>query len=124
MKEPIMRMRRVIKAAVKYVTNHVVNWIPSHTFRHAWYTHVLGWSIAPDATILMGQYIQMPGLRASGWLVSIGTRSVINRGCLLYTTGGLVIGDNVSISGRGVAHHWRARYEQSQFRRLLPTHHH
>ncbi len=30
--------------------------------------------------------------------VSIGKGSVINNSCLLYTTGGLVIGENVSIS--------------------------
>jgi maltose O-acetyltransferase len=59
---------------------------------------VLGWSIAPDATILMGQYIQLAGLHSSGRGVSIGRRTVINRGCLLYTNGGLAIGDNVSIA--------------------------
>ncbi|HEY7973729.1 MAG TPA: acyltransferase, partial [Ktedonobacterales bacterium] len=38
------------------------------------------------------------GLRASGALVTIGEGTVINRGCLLYTTGGLHIGKQVSIS--------------------------
>jgi maltose O-acetyltransferase len=40
----------------------------------------------------------MAGLRASGSLVSIGEGTVINHGCLLYTTGGLHIGRQVSIS--------------------------
>src|SRR5215469_16904597 len=46
----------------------------------------------------MGQYIQMAGISSSGRKVSIGRGTVINHGCLLYTTGGLTIGENVSIS--------------------------
>jgi len=46
----------------------------------------------------MGQQVQMAGLRSSGARVSIGEGSVINHGCLLYTTGGLTIGRQVSVS--------------------------
>src|SRR5579862_2324492 len=91
-------MKKVFNAAVKYATNHIIAHIPSHKVRRAWYRRVLRWHIEPHATILMGQYVQMAGIRTSGMKVSIGKGSVINHGCLLYTTGGLVIGENVSIS--------------------------
>src|SRR5579883_2653206 len=91
-------MKRGLAAAMKYLTNHVVNHIPSYTIRHAWYRDVLGWSIGPGASILLNQHIQMAGVRSSGRKVVIGKGTVINYGCLLYTTGGIVIGDQVSIS--------------------------
>ncbi|HLZ63933.1 MAG TPA: acyltransferase [Ktedonosporobacter sp.] len=91
-------MRRILAAALRYMTNHVISHIPSYTARHAWYRHMLGWRLGPKVAILMGQYVQMGGVRSSGKHVSIGKGTVINYGCLLYTTGGLVIGENVSIS--------------------------
>lgn len=91
-------MKRVIAAIIKYFTNHIVSHIPSYTIRHAWYHKVLGWTIGPGASILMGQHVQMAGARSSGKKVIIGKDSVINQGCLLYTTGGLIIGEHVSIS--------------------------
>lgn len=91
-------MKRIIIALAKYLTNHVITYIPSHTIRRAWYRHVLRWRIGPRATILMGQYIQIGGIRSGSTKVSIGRGTVINRGCMLYTTGGLIIGENVSIS--------------------------
>ncbi len=91
-------MKSLFSAAIKYTTNHIITHIPSHSIRLAWYRRVLGWRIGPEVTILMGQHIQMAGARSSGKKVSIGKGSVINHGCLLYTTGGLIIGENVSIS--------------------------
>jgi maltose O-acetyltransferase len=91
-------MKQVLGAVVKYSTNYLINHIPSYTVRHAWYRHVLGWHIGPGAAILMGQHVQMAGVRTSGRKVSIGRGTMINQGCLLYTIGGLVIGENVSIS--------------------------
>ncbi|MBO0777493.1 MAG: acyltransferase [Ktedonobacteraceae bacterium] len=91
-------MKLFVTALMKYLTNNLITYIPSHTLRNAWYRHVLGWKMAPGTTILMRQYIQMAGLRTSGRKVAIGTGTVINHGCLLYTTGGLVIGQHVSIS--------------------------
>lgn len=90
--------RDVARQALKYATNEIIQRIPSYTLRHAWYRRVLGWDLHPTASILMGQQVQMAGLRASGAVVSIGEGSVINRGCLLYTTGGLRIGRQVSVS--------------------------
>lgn len=90
--------RDVARQALKYATNEIVQHIPSYTLRHAWYRRVLSWDLHPTASVLMGQQVQMAGLRASGALVSIGEGSVINQGCLLYTTGGLRIGKQVSVS--------------------------
>ena len=91
-------MRTILAAAIKYTTNHVIVHIPFHSIRCAWYRRVLGWRIGSGVTILMGQHIQMAGVRSSGRKVSVGKGTVINNGCLLYTTGGLTIGENVSIS--------------------------
>ncbi len=91
-------MKRVFGALIKYLTNHFINHIPSYTIRHAWYRRLLGWYIGPKAAVLMGQHVQMAGVRTSGKKVYIGKGTVINQGCLLYTTGGILIGENVSIS--------------------------
>ena len=91
-------MKQVLSAAVKYATNHIINHIPSYTIRYAWYRHMLGWYIGPSVTILMGQHVQIGGVRSSGKKVHIGKGTVINWDCMLYTTGGLTIGENVSIS--------------------------
>jgi maltose O-acetyltransferase len=91
-------VKEIVTAALKYITNHVIGHIPSHTIRRTWYRRVLGWRIGPKAAILMGQHIQMGGIRTSGTKVSIGRGTIINHGCLLYTTGGLIIGEHVSIS--------------------------
>src|SRR6266699_5241406 len=91
-------MKYLFASLIRYATNHIINHIPSYTVRHAWYRRIVGWRIGPKAAILMGQYVQMAGVRTSGQKISIGRGTVINQGCLLYTTGGLVIGENVSIS--------------------------
>jgi maltose O-acetyltransferase len=91
-------MKQLAGALLRYATNHLISHIPSYTLRRAWYRRVLGWRIGPDVFILMGQYVQMAGARSSGRKVSIGKGTVINYGCLLYTTGGLSIGEGVSIS--------------------------
>jgi maltose O-acetyltransferase len=90
--------RDLVRATMKYATNGVVQHIPFYAARHWWYRRMLGWDLHPSASILMGQQVQLAGLRASGARVSIGEGSVINRGCLLYTTGGLQIGRQVSVS--------------------------
>jgi maltose O-acetyltransferase len=90
--------RTIPTAVIKYVTNAVVNHIPSYTLRHLWYQRALGWRLGEGTSILMGQYIQMGALRHGRTVVSIGADSVINRGCFLYVTGGLTIGESVSIS--------------------------
>lgn len=98
MRKGVSLIRRTVAATVKYVTNYIVAYVPSHTIRHAWYRRVLGWDIGRNVSILMGPYIQMTGIRTSGRRVSIGNGTVINQRCLIYTSGGLIIGNNVSIS--------------------------
>lgn len=95
---PRLTARDVVRATAKYVTNGVIQHIPFFAARHWWYRRALGWNLHPTASILMGQQVQMAGLRSSGARVSIGEGSVINHGCLLYTTGGLTIGRQVSVS--------------------------
>jgi O-antigen/teichoic acid export membrane protein/acetyltransferase-like isoleucine patch superfamily enzyme len=91
-------LKRFAAASVKYATNHVIGHVPLYWVRHGWYRRVLGWRVGPKASVLMGQQIQMAGVRTSGRGVSIGTGTVINHGCYLYTTGGLLIGEHVSVS--------------------------
>jgi acetyltransferase-like isoleucine patch superfamily enzyme len=86
----------MLNALIKYMTNHLIAHIPFHSVRLAWYRRVLGWQIGPRATLLLGQHVQLGGIRSTK--VSIGKGTVINEGCFLYTTGGLIIGENVSIS--------------------------
>jgi acetyltransferase-like isoleucine patch superfamily enzyme len=86
----------MLNALIKYMTNHLIAHIPFHSIRLAWYRRVLGWQIGPRATLLLGQHVQLGGIRSTK--VSIGKGTVINEGCFLYTTGGLIIGENVSIS--------------------------
>jgi len=91
-------MKDVIRDLIKYLTNHIISHIPSYTIRYTWYRKVLGWTIGPNASILLGLHVQMAGLHSSGQKVRIGKNSVINYDCLVHVTGGLVIGENVSIS--------------------------
>ena len=93
-----LRLRRLSPAVVRYITNRVVGVIPFYRIRHAWYHYALGWYLGPDAAILMGQDVEMRDVRASGRRVSIDSGTVIDQGCRLSTTGGLVIGRRVYIS--------------------------
>jgi O-antigen/teichoic acid export membrane protein/acetyltransferase-like isoleucine patch superfamily enzyme len=94
----LVATRRTGAAGVKYLTNYLMSYVPSYTLRYLWYRNVLGWDIGEGTTILMGQYIQMTGIRTSGRRVSIGNGTVINQKCLIYTSSGLIIGNHVSIS--------------------------
>jgi maltose O-acetyltransferase len=91
-------MGEFLGALLRYVTNHVISHLPSYTLRHAWYRHVLGWQIASDARILMGQHLQTGGARSGRHKVSIGKGSVINDHCRMHINGGITIGERVSIS--------------------------
>lgn len=85
--------------AVNYLTNYVVNRIPSYTLRHLWYRRVLGVQIGEGSGILLGCYIwfHSPGqVRRNG--LRIGEQTRINRNCCLDTRGSLSIGNYVNIS--------------------------
>jgi acetyltransferase-like isoleucine patch superfamily enzyme len=89
-------MGQLSVALVKYATNHIISHIPFYAVRHGWYRSILRWKIAPKVTILMGQHVQLSSVRNQK--VSIGSHTIINWDCMLYTTGGIIIGENVSIS--------------------------
>jgi acetyltransferase-like isoleucine patch superfamily enzyme len=85
--------------ALYYLTNHIVTHIPSFAFRRFWYRRVVGISFGPKAAVHLGCYLWYytpRKVRLDG--VSIGARSRINRACMIDIRGGLVIGDDVSIS--------------------------
>ncbi|MFL6127514.1 MAG: acyltransferase [Mycobacteriales bacterium] len=95
-------MRSALRLAavrvLNYLTNHVVNRIPSFRLRHAWYRR-LGVSVGAGAGIHLGCYFWFYGpghVRRTG--VTIGRRTLVNRSCCLDGRGPLVIGDDVSIS--------------------------
>jgi maltose O-acetyltransferase len=85
--------------AVAYLSNHVVNRVPSYTVRHLWYREVLDIEIGRDASLQLGLRLWFNSLsqtRGGGNRIGVGTR--VNRDCLLDTRGGLSIGAQVSIS--------------------------
>jgi acetyltransferase-like isoleucine patch superfamily enzyme len=84
---------------INYLTNHVVAHIPSFTVRHMWYRRVLGLRLADGVGVHLGCYMWFygpSGIRRSG--SRIGANSRINRDCTLDLRGGLIIGENVSVS--------------------------
>ncbi len=84
---------------LKYVTDRMVNRIPSHVLRLAWYRRVLGLRIGRGVEVQMGTRIwfHSPGsIRRTGASIGRGTR--VNRDCTLDTRGGLRIGEQVSVS--------------------------
>ncbi len=85
--------------SLNYLTNHLVNRVPSFGFRRGWYKHLVGVALGDHAGVHLGCYIWFygPG-QVRRDRVSIGANSRINRDCCLDVRGGLTIGDNVSIS--------------------------
>jgi maltose O-acetyltransferase len=84
---------------LNYLTNHVVNRIPSFTVRTMWYRRVLGLDIGRGSGIHLGCKIWFYGpgqIRRAG--VRIGRNVRVNRDCTLDVREGLVIGDDASIS--------------------------
>jgi maltose O-acetyltransferase len=82
-----------------YLTNHVINSVPSYTVRHAWYRRYVGLQLADNARIHLNCFVWHNGpgdVRRVG--SQIGERTWINRRCCLDLRGGLSIGDDVSIS--------------------------
>ena len=87
-----------------YLTNHVVNRVPSYGLRHIWYRRILGLKLGTGSCIQLGmrlwfhsrrQIRRHPSALGGG---AIGAGTWINRGCTLDVRGGLSIGEQVSIS--------------------------
>ncbi len=84
---------------LNYVTNHLVNRIPSYTVRRSWYQRVMGVEMGIGSAVQLGCYLWSYGPRSNRrQKTSIGARSVINRGCCIDVRSGLRIGADVSIS--------------------------
>lgn len=85
------RLRGWIKSSQFALWSYVVSFIPSYRFRNGYLAKVLGYSISDSVSIHSGCWF-------SGFSLSIGDHSVVNRNCRLDARGGLCIGANVSIS--------------------------
>ena len=84
---------------LNFLTNYVINRVPSYNVRHWWYRKVLGVRLGASSAIFLGCYIWFYGpgaMRRNG--LRIGDRCRINRNCCLDSRGSLTIGDDVSIS--------------------------
>ena len=83
----------------RYLTNDVIANIPFAGLRRLWYRRVAGVEIGEGSAVLMHVNLLLGGRRKNGRpSIAIGKHTVINRHCLLDGRGGLLIGDNVSIS--------------------------
>ncbi|HTD64825.1 MAG TPA: acyltransferase [Verrucomicrobiae bacterium] len=92
-------MRALVSQFVRYLTNSLIAHVPSHHLRRTWYVAVVGMSIGRRTSLLMGLHIQVRGRpRIDKPGIVIGNHTVINAGCHLDGRGGLVIGNNVSVS--------------------------
>ena len=84
---------------LNYLTNHIVNHIPSYAVRRAWYSGVMGIEMGDGAAVQLGCYLWSYGPRSNRRnRTSIGARTIVNRQCCLDARSGLRIGDDVSVS--------------------------
>lgn len=94
--------RRLVLFAIRtlnYLTNHVINHVPSFALRRLWYERVIGARFGDDAGMYIGcdlWYYTPRKVRMSGF--RLGAGSHVNRRCVLDIRGGLDIGEQVSIS--------------------------
>jgi acetyltransferase-like isoleucine patch superfamily enzyme len=96
---PGLPVRPVAAQALGYLTNHMVNRLPSHGLRRLWYRRAVGIDMGEGAAILLGLRLWLYGRgQARRRAISIGTGTRINRDCCLDIRGGLRIGNHVSIS--------------------------
>ncbi len=84
---------------LNFVTNHIINHIPSYAVRRGWYRHVMGVDMGTGSAVQLGCHLWSYGPRSNRRLKTrIGERTIVNRGCWLDVRSGLRIGDDVSIS--------------------------
>lgn len=91
------RLRNAVTAILAFGANRIVGYIPIRAVRMFYYRHLLGWEIAPGATINTG--LKLFGGRGR---VAIGRNSTIQIECLFAGVGmiDLRIGQNVAIAYR------------------------
>lgn len=76
---------------VNYLSNNIINNIPSYFIRHTYYKLICRIKIGKGTSIHMKTFID-------GQNIIIGKNTVINRSCYLDGRGALIIGNKVSIS--------------------------
>lgn len=76
---------------INYVPNHILNKVPSYNIRNFVYRKIYGIKLGKGSSIHLHT-------RINRFNIEVGTNSVINRDCYLDGRGGILIGDNVSIS--------------------------
>ncbi len=92
-------MKGLLLQIVRYLTNHLITYVPSHTARYWWYRRVLGMEIGEKSAVLMGVHFYVRGRhRPDRPGITIGTQSIVHWQCCLDGRGGLRIGDNVTVS--------------------------
>ena len=91
----MFEIRKFLRCAAEACINYIVAYIPSWWIRKGCY-RLLGMKIGKGSRINQRVYIFSP------WKISIGKNTMINSFSLLDGRGGLVIGDNVSVSMRAV----------------------
>lgn len=79
--------------AMEYMVNDILPHIPFWNWRRA-YLRLLGTKIGAGTFVMKRNYFMNPNL------LTVGQNSHINRGCILDARGGIIIGDNVSVSHR------------------------
>jgi acetyltransferase-like isoleucine patch superfamily enzyme len=87
-------MKTVISRLLVYINNFLANRFPWHAVRRVWYRNVMGFSVAPSSSILMG--VTFDARRG----FAMGANSVVKEEARLDTRGGIVLGCHVSISSR------------------------
>lgn len=86
-------MKKIAYDMVFVILNNFVAYIPSWTIRKIVY-RCFGLKIGKNSRINMGVKIFSP------WKLSIGCNTIINEQCIIDARGGVIIGDNCSISAR------------------------
>jgi len=87
----IQRIKAFLKACQFSFWSWPIAQLPSYQLRRWYLNRILGYSIEPDVAIHSGCWV-------TGFRLSVGEHSVINRNCRLDARGGIKIGANVSIS--------------------------
>ncbi len=87
-----MNLNLFLGSLLILISNRVVAFVPSHTLRLLFYRLVMRCDIGLNTCIFMGAWFDTWGN------FRIGKDSVINQNCRIDSRGGVMIGDNVSIS--------------------------
>lgn len=85
-----IKMKIMLKQSWFYIMNHIIAHIPSYFIRKQFYL-LTGVKIGKNSSIKLNSYI-------SGKKLTIGNNTSIGRNSFLDGRGGIVIGNNVSIS--------------------------